>query len=98
LLGKNDSQTEAHHKEGVGMCKTVNDTGKGRSTDITGRFDKLGIIAFDGAGTAVKEDVVTALDAIELTMQSESDEKMYNHIKELQDKKKERRNAFLGAK
>ncbi len=64
------------------------------STDITKRFEELDIIAFDGAGTAVKEDVITALNAIEANMNVQSDEEMYNHIKELQNAKKERRNAL----
>lgn len=76
------------------MCSMEKQTDKVKSTDITKRFEELGIIAFDGAGTAVKEDVITALNAIEAHMNVKTDEELYNHIKELQNAKKERRNAL----
>lgn len=58
--------------------------------DIAKRCKELGIIHFDGAEMAVKEDVLTALNAIEANMNVTSDEEMYNRIKELQNAKKYR--------
>ena len=55
--------------------------------DIAKRCKELGIIYFSGAETAVKEDVLTALNAIEANMNVTSDEEMYNRIKELQNAK-----------
>lgn len=66
--------------------------------DITKRFEELGIIAFDGAGMAVKEDVITALDAIEADSIKNTDEARYRRIKELQKEKKERRLRSGGVK
>ena len=60
---------------------------RGENIDIAKRCKELGIIYFDGAETAVKEDVLTALNAIEANMNVTSDEEMYNRIKELQNAK-----------
>ena len=60
---------------------------RGENLDIAKRCKELGIIHFDGAEMAVKEDVLTALNAIEANMNVTSDEEMYNRIKELQNAK-----------
>ena len=63
---------------------------RGENTEIAKRCKELGIIYFSGAEMAEKEDVLTALNAIEANMDVTSDEEMYNRIKELQNAKKYR--------
>lgn len=60
---------------------------RGENMDIAKRCKELGIIHFSGAEMAVKEDVLTALNAIEANMNVTSEEEMYNRIKELQNAK-----------
>ncbi|MGP1369392.1 MAG: hypothetical protein ACTTKX_09085 [Treponema sp.] len=60
------------------------------NTDIAKRCEDLGIIAFDCAESADKEDVIIALNAIEADINIHSDEARYKHIKNLQNAKKYR--------
>ena len=60
------------------------------NTDIAKRCEDLGVISFDCAESAVKEDVIIALNAIEADMNIHSDEARYKRIKELQNAKKYR--------
>ncbi|MBC6720302.1 hypothetical protein [Treponema sp. Marseille-Q4130] len=67
-----------------------------KDVNIEERFKQLNIISFDSAGMAVKDDVITALNAVEAYGNDNTDEDMYKHIKELQQEKRDRRFKFGG--
>lgn len=58
--------------------------------EIKNKFEKLNIIYFDIAGEINKKDIMTALNQVEEFTKNHPDEKLLEHIKEIQKSKKSR--------
>lgn len=57
---------------------------------IKNKFEKLNIVYSDVTNETDKKDIMTALNAVEEFTKSHSDEKLLEHIKEIQKSKKSR--------
>lgn len=58
--------------------------------EIKNKLEKLDIVYFDVAGETNKKDIITALNKVEEFTKNHSDEKLLEHIKEIQKSKKSR--------
>ena len=58
--------------------------------EIKNKLEKLDIIYFDIVGETNKKDIMTALNKVEEFTKNHSDEKLLEHIKEIQKSKKSR--------
>ena len=58
--------------------------------EIKNKLEKLNIIYSDVTGETDKKDIITALNKVEEFTKNHSDEKLLEHIKEIQKSKKSR--------
>lgn len=54
-----------------------------KERNLKNEFERLNIVSFDCAGFATKEDVFTAIDAVDSYMKTHSDEQTVKRIDEI---------------
>ena len=58
--------------------------------EIKNKLEKLNIVYSDVTGETNKKDIMTALNQVEKFIKNHPDEKLFEHIKEIQKSKKSR--------